>query len=73
MFQSTHPRRVRLYRIFNRIKAACFNPRTHVGCDCYCGREQTKEESFNPRTHVGCDVLVFLLHQRYKVSIHAPT
>ena len=33
MFQSTHPRGVRLDNIFNTNGTASFNPRTHEGCD----------------------------------------
>ena len=34
---------------------ACFNPRTHVGCDLRIVRKIGLFASFNPRTHVGCD------------------
>ena len=33
MFQSTHPRRVRLPSFVTIALALGFNPRTHVGCD----------------------------------------
>ena len=36
MFQSTHPRGVRLDNIFNTNGTASFNPRTHEGCDLIC-------------------------------------
>ena len=36
MFQSTHPRGVRLWRsLSSSCRIPCFNPRTHVGCDCH--------------------------------------
>ena len=55
MFQSTHPYGVRppiccLYMI-----AACFNPRTHMGCDMRALPYNGKMDCFNPRTHMGCD------------------
>ncbi len=59
LFQSTHPRRVRLaaalqgwYCLFD------FNPRTHAGCDFGQLRGQADAEDFNPRTHAGCDTTV---------------
>lgn len=33
VFQSTHPRRVRLMVLMLRTVFLSFNPRTHVGCD----------------------------------------
>ena len=36
MFQSTHPRRVRLGFRSAKSVASSFNPRTHVGCDFAC-------------------------------------
>mgnify|MGYP007050313663 CR=1 FL=1 len=33
MFQSTHPRGVRLLRILESFYFPCFNPRTREGCD----------------------------------------
>ena len=33
LFQSTHPRRVRLCTPFFKLQTLSFNPRTHVGCD----------------------------------------
>ena len=32
-----------------------FNPRTHVGCDCFSSPFRSWRSNFNPRTHVGCD------------------
>ena len=35
----------------------CFNPRTHMGCDCDKDFLLIQEAaSFNPRTHMGCDI-----------------
>ena len=33
VFQSTHPRRVRLWQSWEPLTSISFNPRTHVGCD----------------------------------------
>ena len=57
MFQSTHPRRVRLAESSFGIRTACFNPRTHVGCDNKWRKAHKLFCSFNPRTHVGCDAV----------------
>ena len=55
MFQSTHPRRVRLLPCLQACSASGFNPRTHVGCDNDMVPPYERENGFNPRTHVGCD------------------
>ena len=55
VFQSTHPRRVRLHYWERRTLCPCFNPRTHVGCDRRGLLHKNKRVCFNPRTHVGCD------------------
>ena len=54
-FQSTHPRRVRRRHSESARIFACFNPRTHVGCDYQIRLFVKLMEGFNPRTHVGCD------------------
>ena len=33
LFQSTHPRRVRLFFLLKTLYTHSFNPRTHAGCD----------------------------------------
>ena len=55
MFQSTHPRRVRLFSKDFARKQRGFNPRTHVGCDIGFVLKFRIGTSFNPRTHIGCD------------------
>ena len=56
MFQSTHPRGVRLSGAVKSPGAFLgFNPRTRVGCDCGCWCGPTASSRFNPRTRVGCD------------------
>ena len=75
VFQSTHPRGVRLDPRRNTL-APClsFNPRTHEGCDCDFPKNRRKQKSFNPRTHEGCDVTEPRSSMRRGyVSIHAPT
>ena len=55
MFQSTHPHGVRLICFAGTEKYACFNPRTHTGCDWKDRLFSGSDEGFNPRTHTGCD------------------
>ena len=57
LFQSAHPRGVRLSAIFRPIVVSGFNPRTHVGCDPTAPQPHSSASCFNPRTHVGCDIL----------------
>ena len=52
---------------------ACFNPRTHTGCDGVAFVALTLTTGFNPRTHTGCDAFVQVHLQQFRVSIHAPT
>ena len=59
IFQSTHPRGVRLKRCHTVVRAALyFNPRTREGCD---SRAFTTARgyivNFNPRTREGCDLI----------------
>jgi len=59
MFQSTHPRGVRLPPKNNRDwPPTGFNPRTREGCDCKDERILRKGSGFNPRTREGCDLIV---------------
>ena len=55
VFQSTHPRGVRLSCWLSNSSFRYFNPRTHVGCDIAKTTNLTINSDFNPRTHVGCD------------------
>ena len=41
--------------IFSCGLRACFNPRTHTGCDRTAPLNTAAFASFNPRTHTGCD------------------
>ena len=58
MFQSTHPRGVRLTCLGRDSSRRSFNPRTHVGCDFRFRVDFAKSICFNPRTHVGCDLIL---------------
>ena len=55
MFQSTHPHGVRRRGQAIKTHSACFNPRTHTGCDVVFRVGQKPHRRFNPRTHTGCD------------------
>ena len=55
LFQSTHPRGVRLNDSKMMENYNDFNPRTHVGCDLWSRGLLRRGQDFNPRTHVGCD------------------
>ena len=51
---------------------ACFNPRTHEGCDLLLLSSINLLGGFNPRTHEGCDSRRKKICTSDKVSIHAP-
>ncbi len=55
MFQSTHPRGVRLEHFCKWQLTQSFNPRTRVGCDDILRWSFLRRIGFNPRTRVGCD------------------
>ena len=73
LFQSTHPRGVRLLRFLSTPLGLCFNPRTHEGCDIDLRVNIDSRISFNPRTHEGCDYAELKSSYDRFVSIHAPT
>ena len=73
MFQSTHPRRVWLWRWTSSKPLICFNPHTHEGCDSLYPAWSDFTRSFNPHTHEGCDDLIASSGIDNKVSIHTPT
>ena len=52
---------------------ACFNPRTHAGCDFSESSGVAPSVRFNPRTHAGCDQVPAETERVRPVSIHAPT
>ena len=43
VFQSTHPRRVRLAALSLCLALGCFNPRTHAGCDAELSTRQAPQ------------------------------
>ncbi len=49
-----------------------FNPRTREGCDPLEQVSHQKNQNFNPRTREGCDIMLNLVMQYLKISIHAP-
>ena len=62
-FQSTHPHGVRpIIAVTRVLVCACFNPRTHMGCDDTLKAQTSAIFSFNPRTHMGCDSCEFDLN-----------
>ena len=73
MFQSTHPRGVRLTNKYLKSMKVSFNPRTHEGCDDTLAVYLYLFFCFNPRTHEGCDSLFSIFFYSKIVSIHAPT
>ncbi len=56
MFQSTHPHGVRRDVPVAAAEAACFNPRTRMGCDEWAAKQHCRPVGFNPRTRMGCEV-----------------
>ena len=56
LFQSTHPRGVRLGLYLLQLLACNFNPRTREGCDLKLYFKVAYYTDFNPRTREGCDI-----------------
>ena len=74
MFQSTHPRGVRLAALSGN--SANFAVSIHAptwGATCRIIRQFCQFCGFNPRTHVGCDLGSKEKADALMVSIHAPT
>ena len=40
------------------LRAKCFNPHTHMGCDLLVQVGLLFCPGFNPHTHMGCDLLI---------------
>ena len=73
MFQSTHPRRVRLQRLPGLQRLDCFNPRTHAGCDNIAEWTQKVHATFQSTHPRRCDHRsAARCHCGRGVSIHAP-
>jgi len=72
-FQSTHPRGVRLRGEGSSCGMGCFNPRTHVGCDCVSHFERlVRCVSIHAPTW-GATCVCVESSFADDVSIHAPT
>jgi len=56
-FQSTHPRGVRLEKLWQGLPPTSFNPRTSAECDVKSSRWIFSTSCFNPRTRAECDCL----------------
>ena len=65
MFQSTHPRGVRLHYLLISFNKMCFNPRTREGCDGFPSYSATSYPCFNPRTREGCDAIITKGHKAH--------
>ncbi len=72
VFQSTHPRGVRLCAMGSKVVGSSFNPRTREGCDAVGHSSMLANLSFNPRTREGCDPGEGRESRQGHVSIHAP-
>ena len=74
MFQSTHPRGVRLHSliyVYLDIQVSIHAPTR--GATAVKFYESLDNQGFNPRTHEGCDSTLYKFHSGKRVSIHAPT
>ena len=73
VFQSTHPRGVRLQTRKYYYQEVGFNPRTHEGCDSIAGcRDSLSKVSIHAPTRGATDAFC-CIKDNNKVSIHAPT
>ena len=72
LFQSTHPRGVRLCGSCGGSSIGDFNPRTREGCDTRILSNVGLTDNFNPRTREGCDDFHEFCRDRSGISIHAP-
>ncbi len=52
---------------------ACFNPRTHMGCDLSFSKLLRTTIEFQSTHPHGVRLVVICLHNKIRVSIHAPT
>ena len=73
VFQSTHPRGVRLYNLSVSIESNGFQSTHPRGVRQLWSVRLTRRLNFNPRTHVGCDLDSYYGVPAIKISIHAPT
>ena len=73
LFQSTHPRGVRLFVIGSTTGQSQFQSTHPRGVRRGIANRILQRNSFNPRTHEGCDSSSSQQTCIIKVSIHAPT
>ena len=73
MFQSTHPRGVRLLIVATASSSLEFQSTHPRGVRRFALPSSCLIISFNPRTHEGCDLISNTLLKACAVSIHAPT
>ena len=73
MFQSTHPRGVRLRLLIFITIYSMFQSTHPRGVRRWQGKTVKTIKCFNPRTHEGCDQAPTALGSCAHVSIHAPT
>ena len=74
LFQSTHPRGVRLNLFFKFLLclAISIHAPTWGATPCFF-KDPLNSSNFNPRTHVGCDCSLLVVSPHWAISIHAPT
>ena len=73
VFQSTHPRRVRLQKLMYHYCTIQFQSTHPRRVRQWQLSREGNYLSFNPRTHAGCDYYITNLKLWNYVSIHAPT
>ena len=73
VFQSTHPRGVRLYLVILFVSLCLFQSTHPRGVRRKFITGKLGSRNFNPRTHVGCDIKWIDKFHLIFISIHAPT
>ena len=71
-FQSTLPRRERLYKVVHEYCNDDFNPRSREGSDYTRAASAKHSDYFNPRSREGSDEDSWKLLDTLYISIHAP-
>ena len=71
-FQSTLPRRERLYKVVHEYCNDDFNPRSREGSDYTRAASAKHSDYFNPRSREGSDDAEVEAVNSAKISIHAP-
>ena len=73
LFQSTHPRGVRLAMSAPDLRLRVFQSTHPRGVRPHTPETSSSRRNFNPRTHVGCDPSRLEIRGSLWISIHAPT